>query len=186
MFCVLVIRSDTPQRIFYAFWLRITFSENYHPMSLHPIESPRSWIPVRVSKSSTNIEYPEGMCPHTSVSSSNPDHFPRPEQKYQGTNGIAAFVGLWYAPIDPMRVGGADPCASADEINKSSAYMTEAYLLANSPKVRRANDPTLAPFCVAFGTAHLGVDYFGWLEGETIRSGESNSSRYSRSLPLSI
>ncbi|KAH6904164.1 hypothetical protein BKA70DRAFT_1565905 [Coprinopsis sp. MPI-PUGE-AT-0042] len=83
----------------------------------------------------------------------------RPEQKYQGSNGIAAFVGL-----------------CTDEINKSSAYMTEAYLLANSPKVRRANDPTLAPFCVAFGTAHLGVDYFGWLEGETIRSRESNSS----------
>nr|BAA32788.1 Ich1 [Coprinopsis cinerea] len=78
----------------------------------------------------------------------------RPELKYQGTNGIAAFVGL-----------------CSDEINKASAYMTEAYLLSSSSRVRRANEPTLAPFCLAFGTAHLGVDYFGWLEGEDRKLG---------------
>ncbi|TFK23982.1 hypothetical protein FA15DRAFT_694701 [Coprinopsis marcescibilis] len=73
----------------------------------------------------------------------------RPELKYQGTNGIAAFVGL-----------------CSDEINKSSAYMTETYLLSTSPKVRGATEPTLTPFCFAFGTARRGIDYFGWLEGE--------------------
>lgn len=63
--------------------------------------------------------------------------------------------------------------------------MTETYLLSTSSKVRRANEPTLAPFCFAFETAHLGVDYFGWLEGAHDKSADDRydpSSQYVLSL----
>ncbi|TFK70271.1 S-adenosyl-L-methionine-dependent methyltransferase, partial [Pluteus cervinus] len=58
----------------------------------------------------------------------------RPEAKYHDTDGIAAFVGL-----------------CTDELQKASAYLTEAYLLSPSPKTRSARDPTRAPFSYAFG-----------------------------------
>ncbi|KAF8664228.1 hypothetical protein AX16_000790 [Volvariella volvacea WC 439] len=81
----------------------------------------------------------------------------RPEYKYRETDGIAAFVGL-----------------CTDELQKSSAYLTEAYLLSSSPSTRLARDPTRAPFCFAFGCIEegrrspqtKGVGYFAWLEGE--------------------
>ncbi|TFK34695.1 hypothetical protein BDQ12DRAFT_689414 [Crucibulum laeve] len=74
----------------------------------------------------------------------------KPEIKYQDTNGIAAFVGL-----------------CTDEIYKSSAYLTETYLLSPSKQTREGQEPTQAPFCYAFDTVKSGTGYFGWLEGET-------------------
>ncbi|KAF8066927.1 O-methyltransferase [Lyophyllum atratum] len=63
----------------------------------------------------------------------------RPEMKYQNTNGVSAFVGM-----------------CSDELFKSSAYLTEAYLLARE-------DPPRPPFEHAFRT---GAGFFAWLEGE--------------------
>ncbi|PFH49598.1 hypothetical protein AMATHDRAFT_147362 [Amanita thiersii Skay4041] len=73
----------------------------------------------------------------------------RPELKYQDTNGIAAFAGL-----------------CTDEIHKSSAYLTEAYLLSPSKGAREAREPTNAPFCFAFNTLERKIGFFPWLEGE--------------------
>ncbi|KAF9043854.1 S-adenosyl-L-methionine-dependent methyltransferase, partial [Hymenopellis radicata] len=69
-----------------------------------------------------------------------------PEAKYRGTNGISAFIGMWY-------------------LQKSSAYITEAYLLSSNKNVE---EPTHAPFNFAFGCE--GVGFFSWLE--------ANSNRY--------
>ncbi|KAG6865359.1 hypothetical protein C0991_003211 [Blastosporella zonata] len=63
----------------------------------------------------------------------------RPEMKYRDTNGVAAFVGL-----------------CSDELFKSSAYLTEAYLIDR-------DDPSRPPFGHAFDTD---AGYFAWLEGE--------------------
>ncbi|KJA22483.1 hypothetical protein HYPSUDRAFT_649614 [Hypholoma sublateritium FD-334 SS-4] len=86
----------------------------------------------------------------------------RPEMKYTDTNGIAAFVGL-----------------CTDEIQKSSAYLTETYYLSPSASTRVGADPVRAPFCFAFDTAQSGTGFFGWLEGEAgARPGsEGNSDR---------
>lgn len=73
----------------------------------------------------------------------------RPEMKYKDTNGIAAFTGL-----------------CADEIHKSSAYLTEAYFLSPSKHTREAREPTSAPFCFAFSTLEKRIGFFNWLEGE--------------------
>ncbi|KAG5734155.1 Sterigmatocystin 8-O-methyltransferase [Termitomyces sp. T112] len=62
----------------------------------------------------------------------------RLEVKYQNTNGIAAFVGM-----------------CSDELFKSSAYLTEAYL--------QRTHPSRPPFGYAFDTD---VGFFPWLEGE--------------------
>ncbi|KAL0959228.1 hypothetical protein HGRIS_014504 [Hohenbuehelia grisea] len=67
-----------------------------------------------------------------------------PEKKYENTNGIAAFVGM-----------------CTDELFKSSAYMTEAYLFSQETKFSR--EPVHAPFNFAFGTAN---GFFSWLEEE--------------------
>ncbi|KAG6868580.1 hypothetical protein C0993_000845 [Termitomyces sp. T159_Od127] len=67
----------------------------------------------------------------------------RLEMKYQNTNGIAAFVGM-----------------CSDELFKSSAYLTEAYL-------QRAH-PSRPPFGYAFDTD---MGFFPWLEGEGGDSG---------------
>jgi hypothetical protein len=45
---------------------------------------------------------------------------------------------------------------STDELQKSAAYMTEAYLLSQAKSLR-------TPFEYAFGTS---VGFFEWLEGE--------------------
>ncbi|KXN80702.1 Sterigmatocystin 8-O-methyltransferase [Leucoagaricus sp. SymC.cos] len=71
-----------------------------------------------------------------------------PEKKYAGTSGIAAFVGL-----------------CSDEIFKSSAYLTETYLLSESSSTRAGSEPTRAPFCFAFGISDSRTGFFGWLEG---------------------
>ncbi|KAF9447111.1 hypothetical protein P691DRAFT_776367 [Macrolepiota fuliginosa MF-IS2] len=71
-----------------------------------------------------------------------------PEKKYEGTSGTAAFVGL-----------------CADEIFKSSAYLTETYLLSQSKITKAGSEPTRAPFCFAFGTVESRIGFFGWLEG---------------------
>ncbi|KAK0450283.1 uncharacterized protein EV420DRAFT_1338011 [Desarmillaria tabescens] len=87
-----------------------------------------------------------------------------PEAKFRDTNGIAAFVGL-----------------STDELFKSSAYITEAYLY-SSDAHKNTNEPTHAPFNFAFGCE--GVGFFGWLEGEGIKGGRVNGpERVSGMLP---
>ncbi|KAK0200006.1 hypothetical protein DFS33DRAFT_1388306 [Desarmillaria ectypa] len=87
-----------------------------------------------------------------------------PEAKFRDTNGIAAFVGL-----------------STDELFKSSAYITEAYLY-SSDAHKNSNEPTHAPFNFAFGCE--GVGFFGWLEGEGIKGGHVNGpERESGMLP---
>ncbi|KIM43500.1 hypothetical protein M413DRAFT_18022 [Hebeloma cylindrosporum] len=73
----------------------------------------------------------------------------KPEMKYRDTNGIAAFVGL-----------------CSDEIQKSSAYMTETYYLSSSRYTRQGSEPGRAPFCFAFDTVKTGTGFFGWLEGQ--------------------
>ncbi|KIM86573.1 hypothetical protein PILCRDRAFT_815806 [Piloderma croceum F 1598] len=65
-----------------------------------------------------------------------------PEKKYEGTNGVAAFVGL-----------------NTDELFKASAYLTEAYVLNDATKF--STQPTETPFNFAFGTKK---GFFGWLE----------------------
>ncbi|EKM77727.1 hypothetical protein AGABI1DRAFT_11256, partial [Agaricus bisporus var. burnettii JB137-S8] len=67
----------------------------------------------------------------------------RTEKKYEGTSGVAAFVGL-----------------CSDEVFKSAAYMTDTYLLSRSQTTRAGTDPTKAPFCFAFGTKHTTV--YSW------------------------
>ncbi|KAK0495460.1 ich1-like protein [Armillaria luteobubalina] len=87
-----------------------------------------------------------------------------PEAKFRDTNGIAAFVGL-----------------STDELFKSSAYITEAYLY-SADAHKNTNEPTHAPFNFAFGCE--GVGFFGWLEGEGIKGGRVNGpERESGMLP---
>ncbi|KIY72579.1 hypothetical protein CYLTODRAFT_449741 [Cylindrobasidium torrendii FP15055 ss-10] len=69
-----------------------------------------------------------------------------PAGKYRSTNGVSAFVGL-----------------STDELQKASAYITEAYLL--SPNAtKNSENPSSAAFNFAFDCQ--GVGYFNWLEGE--------------------
>ncbi|KAJ7581877.1 hypothetical protein C8J56DRAFT_1101383 [Mycena floridula] len=77
-----------------------------------------------------------------------------PEEKYRDTNGISAFVGM-----------------CTDELQKSSAYLTEAYLLSPSA-AKTGREPTKAPFSYAFGCE--GVGFFGWLEGEGIDGRQVN------------
>ncbi|KAG6918807.1 hypothetical protein DXG01_011559 [Tephrocybe rancida] len=77
----------------------------------------------------------------------------RLEMKYQNTNGIAAFAGM-----------------CSDELFKSSAYLTEAYLL-------QRTEPPRPPFGYAFDTD---VGFFPWLEGEggNGREGIMNKGRF--------
>lgn len=72
-------------------------------------------------------------------------------------------------------------CNSTDELQKSSAYLTEAYLL--SPDAHKTGkSPTRAPFNYAFGCE--GVGFFGWLEGEGIKGNHVNGvGRESGMLP---
>ena len=94
-------------------------------------------------------------------------HFaPRPEHKYRDSNGISAFVGLWYAHISCSISKLITFGDSTDEIQKASAYMTETYYLSPSKTTREGRDPDKAPFCFAFDTAKSKVGYFGWLEGQ--------------------
>ena len=71
------------------------------------------------------------------------------------------------------------PFYSTDEIQKSSAYLTETYYLSPSASTRAGADPVRAPFCFAFDTAHSGTGFFGWLEGEAgvCQGSEGNSDR---------
>ncbi|KAF8908192.1 hypothetical protein CPB84DRAFT_1744364 [Gymnopilus junonius] len=80
-----------------------------------------------------------------------------PEMKYSDTGGTAAFVGL-----------------CTDEIQKSSAYMTETYYLSPSQDTRNGSDPARAPFCFAFDTLKSRTSFFGWLEGETETKDDAN------------
>ncbi|PPQ96694.1 hypothetical protein CVT26_010246 [Gymnopilus dilepis] len=76
-----------------------------------------------------------------------------PEMKYSGGGGIAAFVGL-----------------CTDEIQKASAYMTEAYYLSSSQDTREGKDPAQAPFCFAFNTLKSRTAFFPW--------GKFNSNKF--------
>ncbi|KAF9653559.1 S-adenosyl-L-methionine-dependent methyltransferase [Thelephora ganbajun] len=67
-----------------------------------------------------------------------------PAIKYGGTNGIAAFVGM-----------------CTDELFKSSAYLTDAYLLEEISK--HSSLPSAAPFNLAF---RMKGQFFSWLEEE--------------------
>ncbi|THU99018.1 hypothetical protein K435DRAFT_752418 [Dendrothele bispora CBS 962.96] len=89
-----------------------------------------------------------------------------PETKYEGTNGIAAFVGL-----------------CTDELFKSSAYLTDAYFL-SSQSHKNGREPTHAPFNHAFGCQ--GITFFGWLEGEGIESNCVNGPRKKDGSPSGI
>ncbi|KAH9830194.1 S-adenosyl-L-methionine-dependent methyltransferase [Rhodofomes roseus] len=76
-----------------------------------------------------------------------------PEEKYEGTNGIAAFVGLW--------------C-----LFKSAAYLADCYLPPLEESSRTSTTHLMhAPFNLAFRTD---APYFEWLETE------ENSSRLRR------
>ncbi|KAL0577536.1 hypothetical protein V5O48_004434 [Marasmius crinis-equi] len=87
-----------------------------------------------------------------------------PEKKYDGSSGVAAFTGL-----------------CTDELQKSSAYLTEAYFL--SPKAHlNTKEPTRAPFNYAFGCE--GVDFFAWLEGHGIQGQHVNGRARSGSIKL--
>ncbi|CDO73947.1 hypothetical protein BN946_scf185016.g104 [Trametes cinnabarina] len=66
-----------------------------------------------------------------------------PQNKYETTNGIAAFINL-----------------CTDELFKSSAYLVDCYLPSLSSKKEDQN-PMHAPFNVAFNTS---IPYFEWLE----------------------
>lgn len=83
----------------------------------------------------------------------------RPEMKYHTTNGAAALIGL-----------------NTDELMKTSAFMTEAYLL--SPA-----DPLLPPFQYAF---HTDVPFFPWLEGESSKKGSPLQDSLSGSSPATV
>lgn len=78
--------------------------------------------------------------------------------KYPDTNGIAAFVGLWLAFLVPMSLvcPNSGYPNSTDELMKSAAYMTDAYLQSRGRSIR-------TPFEHAFNT---NVGYFEWLEGQ--------------------
>ncbi|KAH9896530.1 S-adenosyl-L-methionine-dependent methyltransferase [Cubamyces lactineus] len=65
------------------------------------------------------------------------------ENKYQATNGIAAFINL-----------------CTDELFKASAYLADCYL-ASRTKTTGEEHPMHAPFNVAFNTP---LPYFEWLE----------------------
>ncbi|KAI0794881.1 S-adenosyl-L-methionine-dependent methyltransferase [Abortiporus biennis] len=69
-----------------------------------------------------------------------------PQTKYEGTNGVAAFIGL-----------------CTDELFKASAYLTDCYLPrpVTTSTVITVKHPMHAPFNVAFGTSK---PYFEWLE----------------------
>ncbi|ESK91595.1 ich1 protein [Moniliophthora roreri MCA 2997] len=83
--------------------------------------------------------------------------------KYRNTNGVAAYVGM-----------------CTDELQKSAAYLTEAYLL--SPySHKNTKDPTRAPFNYAFGCE--GIGFFGWLEGEGIDGNRVNGADRPGHLP---
>ncbi|KAL6306901.1 S-adenosyl-L-methionine-dependent methyltransferase [Sparassis latifolia] len=90
-----------------------------------------------------------------------------PEGKYEGTNGVAAFIGLW--------------CIFTDELFKASAYLTDVFLpeppaskpsapAASHPDAHHDNFPPAGeitvplpavPFNLAFSTP---VPFFEWLE----------------------
>lgn len=88
-------------------------------------------------------------------------NFCRPEQKYEGTNGISAFVGMWF--VFYFAEHSAYPLiwhvCSSDELFKSAAYMTEAYYL--NPTTKYSTSPTETPFNFAFRTR---LPLFGWFE----------------------
>jgi hypothetical protein len=97
-----------------------------------------------------------------------------PQKKHEGTNGVAAFVGLRYVP-PPL--GSTYPNinppfsapSSIDELFKSSAYLTEAYVLNDAMKY--STQPTETPFNFAFGTKKVFLG--GWRTGrrrERVRS----------------
>lgn len=95
-----------------------------------------------------------------------------PEAKYKGTNGVSAFVGMWFViPPNCMLPSSDLSFKSTDELQKSSAYLTEAYLL-NTNATTNGEEPTHAPFNFAFGCE--GVGFFSWLEGEGIADGQVN------------
>jgi len=91
--------------------------------------------------------------------------------KYHDTNGIAAFVGLRLALFFVLYVCNLGRPNSTDELQKSAAYMTEAYLLSRANSLR-------TPFEFAFGTD---VGFFEWLEGEEAQEktpGKGNHTRH--------
>ncbi|KAI0666395.1 S-adenosyl-L-methionine-dependent methyltransferase [Trametes maxima] len=67
-----------------------------------------------------------------------------PSDKYETTNGIAAFINL-----------------CTDELFKSSAYLADCYIPSLRKKKGEEEDPMHAPFNVAFDTT---IPYFEWLE----------------------
>ncbi|KAI0828552.1 S-adenosyl-L-methionine-dependent methyltransferase [Trametes gibbosa] len=67
-----------------------------------------------------------------------------PQEKYESTNGIAAFMNL-----------------CTDELFKSSAYLADCYLPSSSKKGGDEDNPMHAPFNLAFNTT---AAYFEWLE----------------------
>ncbi|EIW56069.1 S-adenosyl-L-methionine-dependent methyltransferase [Trametes versicolor FP-101664 SS1] len=67
-----------------------------------------------------------------------------PHEKYETTNGIAAFMNL-----------------CTDELFKSSAYLADCYLPSSSRKSGEDENPMHAPFNLAFNTT---IPYFEWLE----------------------
>ncbi|TFK81372.1 hypothetical protein K466DRAFT_502247 [Polyporus arcularius HHB13444] len=78
-------------------------------------------------------------------SGKTPEDLRRPSQdKYESTNGIAAFVNL-----------------STDELFKSASYLADCYLPTLSPKSTEGVHAMHAPFNVAFDTE---LPYFEWLE----------------------
>lgn len=74
-------------------------------------------------------------------------------------------MGLWCVCSFYIVCRRSDRLSSTDELQKASAYLTEAYLLAPESE-RNCKEPTQAAFNYAFGCE--GVGYFGWLEGEGI------------------
>ncbi|TBU38873.1 S-adenosyl-L-methionine-dependent methyltransferase [Dichomitus squalens] len=76
-----------------------------------------------------------------------------PQDKYEATNGIAAFVNLWHADVLWFY--------STDELFKSSAFLADCYLPSLSGKAAEDAPPMHAPFNVAFDTK---TPYFEWLE----------------------
>lgn len=86
-----------------------------------------------------------------------------PADKYEGTNGIAAFVGMWYVGKYNVRLNFPKPEPdSTDELFKSSAYLTEAYLLDETSKHSSLLSTT--PFNIAFQVKDR--IFFRWLEEE--------------------
>lgn len=84
-----------------------------------------------------------------------------PADKYEGTNGIAAFVGMWYVGKYNGRLNSPKPEPdSTDELFKSSAYLTDAYLLDETSKY--SSLLSTAPFNLAFQVKDQ--IFFRWLE----------------------